>query len=119
MTHEDYLLAKAELRKYAEIVNEYERQIHYRESKRKTEMIKEKFSKGTLVTFTGGSHTKKLQRGSQYPMVSFKKEGYYIHWMMTVKTEKGEYVQLPEYCFLEIRELNTQLKREFNESTNN
>jgi len=118
MTHEEYLEAKKLYWHYSQIVSDYERQIRYRESDIKADRIKENFPKGTLITFTGGSYTKKLKKGSQYPIVSIRKEGHYINWMVTVKTEKKEYVQLPEYCFYEIRELNTELKREFNESTN-
>jgi hypothetical protein len=119
MTHEEYLEAKKLYWHYSQIVSDYERQIRYREINRKEDAIKEKFPKGTLITFTGGSYTKKLKRGSQYHIVSIRKESHYINWTITVKTEKKEYVQLPEYCFLEMRELNTQLKKEFNESTNN
>jgi hypothetical protein len=118
MTREEYLEAKKLQRYYNQLTSEYERQIRYRESDIKADRIKEKFPKGTLITFTGGSYTKRLKRGSQYPIVSIRKDGYYVNWMITVKTEKNEYVQLPEYCFSEIRELNTELKREFNESAN-
>jgi len=119
MTREEYIEAKKLQRHYNELVCDYERQIRYREENKKAERIKEKFSKGTLVTFTGGNYTKKLKKGSQYPIVSIRKNWNYIEWTITVKTEKGEYVQLAERCLLELRELNTELRKEFNESTNN
>ena len=119
MTHEEYLEAKKLQYHYNEIVCDYERHIRYKERTIKENRFKEIFPKGTLITFTTGSYTKKLKKGSQYPIVSVKRDGYYVNWMVTVKTEKSEYVQLPEYCFLEMRELNKELNKEFNESTNN
>lgn len=119
MTHEEYLEAKKLQRHYNEIVCEYERQIDRKYELKKAQAFKSKFSKGTLITFTGGSHTKQLKRESQYPVVSISKPYNYICWMITVKNENGSYTRIPEYCFREIRETNSQLKKEFDESTNN
>lgn len=114
ISKEEYLEAKSLRDKYNEIVSNYERNLRWDRKMKKTEIVKKDFSKGTLITFTGGSNTKQLKRESQYPVVSIANPPGYYSWMITVKNESGGYTRVPEYCFKELRELNIELDKESN-----